>query len=221
MRVTALLIAVAIALTGCAATPGTGGPSASPTPGIPTPSASASSPEAAASVISISGSGVEIFDAAEGITTTYPWDETGDVLVADLTALLGQEPSQSFFEGDNGHDVPRDMYSWDGIAVAVSGYQHPEGGYFFKPYVVVTASQSGTVEITSTTGLSVGEIFNPDLADDTWVDPETGLPRYFFESNPSYIADDDSETYSTVSVEVDANNSITELYAPFDLGATL
>ena len=223
MRAVILAVAVAFALTGCAATSGATVPSASPTSSAPAPiaSPSTSTPAIAPSTISISGNGVEIFNTNEGITTVYPWDETGDSLVGDLTVLLGREPSRTFTEGDNGHVAPRDIYSWDGIAVAVSGYQHPEGGYFFKPYVVVTASTSGAVEITSKTGLSVGEVFNPDLADDVRVDPVTGLPRYFFESNPSYILGDDSVTYSMVSVKVDANNSVTEFRAPVDFGRTL
>lgn len=220
MRVASLALAVLIALTGCTSAQGRAAPTASPSSAsAPSPSPSVSTP--AVSTVSVGGTGVEIFDATDATTTSHPWDETGDLLVRNLTSLLGDEPIKTYVESDNGHSPPRDVYTWDGIVVAVSAYQHPDGGFFFEPYVVVTAPTSGTVKILSASGLAVGEAFTAELADVSRVDPVTRLMQYFFESDPSYIYGDESVTYRMTAVVVDADNVITKLTAPVEFGNTL
>jgi hypothetical protein len=215
-----LIAAVLIALTGCAASAPTA------TPPSPSPSASVNSPPSEAdaeadpveftATVRVGGSGISAIDSTGAVLFSYPWTEDGDGIVTDLTNLLGAAPSESFTEGDSSHYPSRNVYSWDGISVAVSTYQHSDDKFHFDPIVTISAAVHATVKLQTSNGITVGDIVNGSLDALAIGFSDEGYTRYYFEPDP-----ENQGQFRAVEAIVDSSNSVTSLVTPSDAGKGL
>jgi hypothetical protein len=195
MRI-ALLAVLLVTLTGCGVSAPTAEPSPTPTAGVPTSEpTSTTDPAEFASTLRIRVSGVSAIDGAGAVIFEHPWTEDGDALVSDLTDLLGSAPTTSLEESSNFHSAPLDVYSWDGISVAVSQYQHDnngeEGVWHFDPIVRLTAAMHENVRMEAINGISVGAVVDDSLdtlafhqdsdefGDHYYIDPNSGEHEQF------------------------------------------
>jgi hypothetical protein len=217
-----LIAAVLLALTGCAANSSTATPS-SPSP---SPAASESSPAndvaevtdpvKFTSTVRVSGNGISAIDSTRAVLFSYPWTEDGDGIVTDLTALLGSAPSESFTEGDSSHSSPRNVYTWDGISVSVSTYQHADGEFHFDPIVTITAAAHGTIKLQTSNGISVGDTVDSSLDTLAIGFSDEGYARYYFEPDP-----ESQGQFRAVEAIVDTSDSVVSLVTPSDAGRGL
>lgn len=230
MKLTVVPVVVLVALlVGCTSAPAAG-PSASPTA---TPSASATeipsaTPSPEPEVFTVDGTGWSI--RGLDLESTGTWGDasghphTDDLeLPAKLTALLGAEPAISTTPA-NGHYPDYTVYTWPGVALAMPAYQSDD--WHWNPQVTFTAGSSGSVELRTTGGISVGAA-EPEVAAAAFqgFPVPDGTTNYSIEADHEVPADYDpgnpGDAWNTVNVVVSAEGAVIRIVAPYPFGAVL
>lgn len=206
------------------------------TPSTPSPSSSSSSsaaPEPAASTPAapVSTSAAEVAMSAEGFEIlaqdgsriySYRWADDAELAVVALTEAFGSEPVESYTEGDGTHFPDYTSYSWEGfdlldMVAAEGGKSRSE--YFQPSYVILSAAQSGGVDLTPEfdlrVGMSVEEV--RALEPDTEAETADGDPRLFFAVDRTDISEDASpRSYSVWVITDDTGSKAAEIiYRPY------
>lgn len=155
-RLSPLLVATALLLTGCAsaAPVNVAGPSASATTPIETPTATPTT----AGALSVGVDGVEFAEGAE--SQSFPFDEP-EPLLSLIEELTGEPRQGEDFEDPWGNgEVVGAIYRWDDISVSVM----EEG----PASVAVLAPTVGDVPIRTESGIAVGDAREAVLAAGGW-----------------------------------------------------
>jgi len=205
-----------VALAGCAGSPAAE-PSATPTPATsatPTPSAT-STPEPSSFTVDGVGWSIHGLDldssgmwaSADGAPTTDP------DLAGPLSALLGVDPTVSVEPG-NPHRPDYTVYTWPGLVLGVSTHQKDD--FHWNPYVVFTAPSSGTTDLRTTAGFTVGANQGADaaaVAVASEIDGD-GNTVYYVEPDQEVPPGSSDGAWNTVLVIVDADGTVLKIVTP-------
>lgn len=147
-----------VVLSGCAA-PAAGPSGSTPFASTATPSATSEAPtevEAEARTIVVRFDRLEIRDENAAVLTVITYNDEIEPTVAQLTDLIGAEPSIEDYPASN-HSPATRRYDWGGIRI-IDGLEVEGGATMSTNFrVVAEAPTVGGVGLTTTQGFAVGD----------------------------------------------------------------